>query len=257
MMKNILKLFIGLLILFQFSETSAQETSLMIRAKAKDAKFIGSSIGGAKIIVRNSLNGEILAEGITKGSTGNTDKIMKEDWKRREKLSEESTAGFLAKLDINEPTFVTVEAYGPYNKRQATVKSSTQLWVLPGKDVLGDGIVLEIPGFVVDILSPQTHEALSSEENITLKANIVMMCGCPVTEGGIWDASRYQLKAKITGEDGKSSEVALTQTEKTSTFSAETKLTSGLYEVMVYAFDPETGNAGIDKANIIVRGKDD
>lgn len=234
---------------------TSQETSVMIRAKAKDAKFIGSSIGGAKIIVRNNLTGEILAEGTTKGSTGNTEKIMKEDWKRRQDLSEENTAGFLAELDLEEPTFVTVEAYAPINKKQATVKSSTQLWLIPGKDILGDGIVLEIPGFVVDILSPQTHEALSSEENITIKANIVMMCGCPVTEGGIWDASQYELNAKITGEDGTSSEVALTQTEKSSTFSAETKLAPGLYEVMVYAFDPKTGNAGVDKTNIIVQGK--
>lgn len=250
------KLTLGLLILFQFNLVSAQETSVMIRAKAKDAKFIGSSIGGAKIIVRNSLTGEILAQGTTAGSTGNTDKIMKKDWKRGQDLSEENTAGFLAKLDIEEPTFVTVEAYAPFNKKQATVKSSTQLWVLPGKEVLGDGIVLEIPGFVVDILSPQTHEALSSEENIMIKANIVMMCGCPVTEGGIWDASQYEIKAKITGEDGKSSEIDLEQTEKSSTFSAETNLAPGLYEIMVYAFDPKTGNTGVDKTNIIVRQKE-
>ncbi len=254
-MKNILiKAIFSLLILFQVNQIVAQETSIMIRAKAKDAKFIGSSIGGAKIIVRNSLTGEILAEGITKGSTGNTGKIMKEDWRRGEDLSEESTAGFLARLNIEEPQFVSVEAYGPFNKKQATVKSSTQFWVIPGKDILGDGVVLEIPGFVVDILSPQTHEALSSEENIEIKANIVMMCGCPVTEGGIWDAATYELMAKITGDDGKTSEIALKATDKSSTFSAETKLEPGLYEVLVYAFDPETGNTGVDKTNIIVQG---
>ena len=53
----------------------ATETKLMVRAKAKDAKFVGSSIGGAHVIVRNTVNGEILAEGNTTGSTGNTDLI--------------------------------------------------------------------------------------------------------------------------------------------------------------------------------------
>ncbi len=56
---------------------SATETKVMIRAKARDAKFIGTSLGGAHIIVRNKLNRKILAEGNTAGSTGNTDLIMK------------------------------------------------------------------------------------------------------------------------------------------------------------------------------------
>ncbi|AVR47022.1 hypothetical protein C7S20_18190 [Christiangramia fulva] len=253
-MKNHFRIVLSFFALLIVQGITAQETSVMIRAKAKDAKFIGSSIGGAKIIVRNNLTGEILDQGITSGGTGNTDRIMKEDWKRHVTLSDENTAGFLAHLDIREPLFVTVEAYAPFNKKQATIKSSTQFWVIPGKDILGDGIVLEIPGFVVDILSPQTHEVISAEEKIEIKANIVMMCGCPVTDGGIWDASEYEIKARITGEDGKTSEVALKQTEKSSTFSAETKLAPGLYEVMVYAFDPSTGNTGLDKTNIIVRG---
>ena len=134
----------------------AQETNVMIRAKAKDAKFIGTSIGGAKILVKDALTGEILAEGITEGSTGNTDKIMQQDWKRSEQLTDENTAGFKAVLDIQAPKFITVEAYAPINKKQAEVMSSTQLWVIPGKDITGDGVVLDIPGFVVDILSPQT-----------------------------------------------------------------------------------------------------
>lgn len=233
----------------------AQETTVMIRAKAKDAKFIGSSIGGAKVIVRNSLTNEILDQGTTQGSTGNTDKIMKQDWKRGAELSEDDTAGFQAHLDIDEPQFVTIEVYSPLNKKQATVLSSTQLWVIPGKNITGDGIVVEIPGFVVDILSPQTHEAISSENAIEIKANIVMMCGCPVTKGGIWDSEGYEIKAMIKGENEKLSEFSLEQTDKPSTFSAETKLKPGLYEVVVYAFDPKTGNTGVDKTNIIVRGK--
>lgn len=156
----------------------------MIRAKAKDAKFIGSSIGGAKILVKNASTGELIAEGITSGSTGDTDRIMKQDWKRNEMLSNEKTAGFNASLEIDKPTFITVEAYAPVNKKQAEVISSTQLWVIPEKDITGDGVVLEIPGFIVDILSPQTHERIASSESIQLKANIVMMCGCPVTQEG-------------------------------------------------------------------------
>ncbi|MDR5590727.1 hypothetical protein [Christiangramia sp. SM2212] len=224
----------------------------MIRAKAKDAKFIGTSIGGAKILVKDAVTGNILAEGMTAGSTGNTDKIMKQDWKRSEDLSEDDTAGFNASLDIDKPTFVTIEAYAPVNKKQAEVMSSTQLWVIPGKDITRDGVVLEVPGFVVDILSPQTHERINSTDKIELKANVVMMCGCPITKDGIWDANQYEVKAIVTNSDGDSKEVVLDQKDKPSTFQADLNLEKGLYEVMIYAYDPVSGNTGLDKTNFIV-----
>ena len=245
--------FFYVLILCAFTAQGfAQETNIMIRAKAKDAKFIGSSIGGAKILVKDAVNGAILDEGITTGSTGDTDKIMKEDWKRFEALSDDKTAGFLAKIDIDKPRFITVEALAPFNKKQASVLSSIQLWVIPGKDITGDGIVLEIPGFVVDILSPQTHERIKASEKIALTANVVMMCGCPVTQDGIWDANQYEVKAIITSDEGKTTEIEMQAGEKPSTFNAEVSLEKGLYEVLVYAFDPETGNTGVDITNIII-----
>lgn len=240
-----------ILLLFTLNIMS-QETNIMIRAKAKDAKFIGSSIGGAKILVKDALTGEILAEGITTGSTGNTEMIMNQDLKRNQPLSDENTAGFNAVLDIEEPVFITVEAYAPLNKRQATVLSSTQLWVIPGKDITGDGVVLDVPGFVVDILSPQTHERINAADEIQIKANVVMMCGCPVTQDGIWDANQYEVKAMITAENGNSTEIDLEQSEKASTFSGSTNLEKGLYEVLIYAYDPVTGNTGVDKTNIII-----
>ena len=243
---------LSLVLIISYSVTNAQTTSIMVRAKAKDAKFIGTSIGGAKILVKDALTGEILDEGITSGSTGNTDKIMKQDWTRNENLSDDKTAGFKANLDIKQPKFITVEAYAPTNKKQAEVLSSTQLWVIPGKDIKGDGLVLEIPGFVVDILSPQTHERIAESEKISLKANVVMMCGCPIEKDGIWDANQYEVKAVVTSSEGKSREITMVQKDKPSTFEANLDLTKGLYEILIYAYDPVSGNTGVDKTNIIV-----
>lgn len=224
----------------------------MVRVQAKDAKFIGTSIGGAKVLVKDALTGEILSSGTTSGSTGNTKIIMQEPKERGKILSDASTAGYNAQLNIKEPTFITVEAYAPVNKKQAMVKSSTQLWVIPGKDITGDGIVLEVPGFVVDILSPQTHERIGAEKQIDLTANVVMMCGCPVTEGGLWDADKYEVKAIISKEGKVVSTKELDSAEKESTFSTTVSLPAGSYEVAVYAFDPATGNTGLDKVNIII-----
>jgi hypothetical protein len=230
----------------------AQETTVMVRVYSKDAKFIGSSIGGARIIVKNEATGEVLAEGITTGSTGDTEKIMQEPRKRGERLSDENTAGFLASLDISEPVFITVEAIAPVNKKQASVRSSTQLWVIPGKNIDGDGVVLEVPGFVIDILSPQTHERVQQQEEVQITANVVLMCGCPVTPDGIWDANNYEVAAMVKNENGEPVTVQLEPLQKPSTFTGSISLNPGNYEITVYAFDPATGNTGIDKTNIII-----
>lgn len=246
--KSILFLIMSFLLSFP---SVAQETKLMVRVKSKDAKFIGTSIGGAKIYIRDAFSQDLLAEGITSGSTGNTEVIMKQAHQRRKNLSDSNTAGFLAKLDLEKPTFITVEAVAPHNAAHAQVKSSTQLWVIPGKDIVGDGIVLEIPGFIVDILSPQRHETLDSSL-VELKANIIMMCGCPISPGGMWDANDYEVKAIISKEGKKLEEITLKYTGKTNTFSGNFKGSSGFYEAVIYAYDSVTGNTGVDKTNFIL-----
>ena len=52
-------------------------TSITVRAKAVDAKFIGSSMGGAMIVIKDALTDSIMASGKTRGSTGDTKLIMK------------------------------------------------------------------------------------------------------------------------------------------------------------------------------------
>ena len=245
-----LMIFIG--ILMAAPELQAQETEVMVRVRSKDAKFIGSSIGGAKIFIKDAETGELLASGMTEGSTGDTDLIMQQSHSRNQQLSTEETAGFLARLDLEEPVFVTVEAHAPYTKKQARVVSSTQLWLLPGKNITDDGLVLEVPGFVIDILSPQTHERISNENSISIEANVVMMCGCPITPGGIWDANQYEVSAILSRDGKKISEFSMEAAEKPSTFSAETNLEPGNYEVLIYAYDPVSGNTGVDRTNFIV-----
>jgi len=133
------------------------------------------------------------------------------------------------------------------------VKSTTQLWVIPGKDITGDGLVIELPGFTIDILSPQTHQSIGANKEIKIKANIVMMCGCPITKGGIWDADQYEVKAVISKDGKQEKTLDLTVLEQASTFSGKVNLATGNYEILVYAFDPVSGNTGLDKTNIIVK----
>jgi len=250
-MRHIFILFISSLLI---ASLSAQNTTLVVRAKAKDAKFIGSSMGGALILVRNADTGELLAQGLTTGSTGNTGLIMSTPHERYTQLADERTAKFETELDLTEPTFVTIEAHAPYTKRGSRVVASKQVWLIPGKDMDGDGVVLEIPGFIIDILEPQTHRSLSVPDLdsgfLTVRANMVMMCGCTISDGGLWDGSKIEVRAIIKRDEQKLGQYPMQITDTANIFEGRIPLTEpGSHEIIVYAYDPRTKNTGVAKVN--------
>lgn len=224
---------------------------MVVRAQAKDAKFIGTSMGGALIRITNADTGELLAKGLTEGSTGDTQRLVLDAAERYEQLHTEDAAKFEATLELTEPVFVTVEAVAPYAKRQAQVTSSTQLWLIPGRDITGNGIILEVPGFTIDVLSPQAHSR-TDEEVIAIKANVVMMCGCPVSDGGLWDSSGYEIQALIKHNNEIIDSVPLSFTGTANTFEGTYEAPeAGVYEIIVYAYDQKTGNTGVDRTTVI------
>lgn len=251
-MKKLLVLF--LIIAFALPGESAGQTdttNIVVRAVAKDAKFIGTSMGGAYVTVKEVKSGKLLAEGVTKGSTGDTDRLVRDAKQRYERLSTADAAKFEASLTIKEPTFVEVTATGPQAQRQSQVSSSTQLWLIPGKDITGDGILLEIPGFAVDILQPQAHE-VTAEKRITITANAVMMCGCSISPGGLWDSNEMEFTAIIEREGREVARKEMKFTGKSSTFQTSfTPPKGGAYRVTVYGYDSRTGNTGLDRTTFI------
>ncbi|MGL6126380.1 hypothetical protein [Chryseobacterium artocarpi] len=249
-------LFLATALLFSSLMVSATETKVMIRAKAKDAKFIGSSLGGAHIIIRNKLNQQILAEGNTSGSTGNTDLIMKTPKVRGNSIADEQTGGFLATVDIDEPTFVTIEVISPLSNRQAQAVVSTEMWLIPGKNIVGEGIILEIPGYIIDILKPRTHQyiGLNTIKNkpFLFQANIVMMCGCVIEKGGVWNSDEIEVKG-ILKKDGKFIKNIDMSWVSTNLFEGSDVITTaGNYELILYAYHAKTGNTGVDKVNYVI-----
>jgi len=171
-------LFIAALLMVLTGISWAVPTKITVRAKSKDAKFIGSSMGGALVVLRDAETGEVLAEGLTTGGTGDTQKIMVEPLKRGMIVSDASTAKFDATLDIKEPKFVTIEVSGPMGHKQSIAKSTTQVWIVPGRDIEGDGVMVEVPGFTIDLLAPQpqeTYKLYGNNITVPVKANIVMM----------------------------------------------------------------------------------
>lgn len=222
---------------------SAEETQIMIRAKAVDAKYIGTSVGGVRVVVEDAETGEILNQGWINGSTGDTDTLIKNPIKRGQTLTTDKTAGYLATIDIDTPRLLRFKLIGPYGYRQSLQEATVTSWVIPGKDILGDGITLTMPGFIVDAW---TQVLAGGKVEFYTKASL--LCGCPITKDGLWQPDNYEAKAIIMQDDKKVDEVALNFTGPMGLFSAKTEIkASGHYKAIVYLIDQSTGNVGVDR----------
>ena len=245
-----------IIILYANATTLAIPTTITVRVKSKDAKFVGTSMGGALITIEDVDTGKLLAKGTTTGTTGNTSTIMKTPITRGMPISDEKSSKYTATIDIDEPTLVKVTAYGPLAQRQSANKVSATQWVIPGKHITGgDAWMMELPGFVVDILTPPTHSIYNDlPETITVTANVTMMCGCPITPGGLWDANKYKIKALMKKNGKHAGELSLKYGGKASQFTTPITIEeTGVYELIVYAYDPANGNTGLDKVTFIVK----
>jgi len=149
-------------------------TKLVIRARSKDAKFVGTKMGGALVVIRDSKTGKVLAEGLTAGGTGDTERIMIEPKTRFGRIADGS-AQFETSLDIDEPTLITISVAAPYLYKDNMIESSTQMWLIPGKDLAGEGVIVEVPGFSIDARAPEKVRLVNNRSAIPIEASIVMI----------------------------------------------------------------------------------
>lgn len=232
---------------------AAEPTDLVIRVISEGGKFVGTSMGGAEIIVSDVRSGEVLARGRTAGSTGDTARIMA-GGPSGTPLADEAAAAFRTRIDIDEPRLIEVEAYGPLAQPQAAVRVTAQRWIIPGRATTpGDGWVLELPGLVVDLVEPAAHQRGATGASVRLAANVALMCGCPIEPGGIWDAARYDVRATIRRDGQPAGEIRLSYGGRTGYFTGAFPADkAGAYAVTVTAVDTKTGATGIDASSILV-----
>ncbi|WP_435105667.1 hypothetical protein [Arhodomonas sp. AD133] len=237
------------------STASAEPTDITVRVISRDAKFIGTSMGGVQVTLRDAYTGELLAEGKTRGGTGDTTRIMKEPSGRSPVLATEDAAAFRTTLDIDRPRLVELTAQGPLAQRQSANRVSATQWVIPGKDLSGgNGWMVELPGFVVDVLAPPTHQKRSGlPAEVTLRANVTMMCGCPIEPDGLWDANDYEVAALLYRDGERAGVAQLEYAGETSQFAGTLQLAEpGTYEAIVYAYDRDSGNTGVDRVTFVL-----
>ncbi len=237
-----------------FAQTGAKETKVMIRAVARDAKVIGTHVGGARITVKDAATGEILAQGMQQGGTGDTDVIMKKPHTRGMAVyGSGDTSGFLAVLHLDKPTVVEVSAEGPLGNAQATQRSSKTLLLIPGEDVLGEGILLEIHGFIVTAVAPLPDAKVKAGSPFEVRATITMACGCPTDPDGLWDANKIHVVARLLRDGKVQSEIPMTYAGVQNTFHADVPATAaGPMELQVLSMDAGSANFGMMKEAVTI-----
>ena len=234
----------------------AEPTTITVRVLSHGAKFIGTSMGGMRITLRDVETGEVLARGVTSGGTGDTKRIMAGTY--ADTVSDDSAAGFTATLDLDRPRLIEAEAFGPLAQAQAAHRTASSMWVVPGRNVTAkDGWMLVLRGLVVDVLGPPAHIKLGPETRaVTLDANVAMMCGCPIEPKGLWAAEDFEVMATILRNGKPAGTVPLAYAGKTSQFTGTMTIAEpGVYEAIVSAYQASTGNTGLDRTTFIIEGK--
>ncbi len=155
---------------------AAVPTKILVRAVSKDAKVIGSAVGGASVSIVNAETGETLAAGKQQGGTGDTDRIMVQPRQRGKRVyGTPGSAFFLAKITLEQPTRVEIRVEGPLAYPQARQKAAKTVTLIPGKDIVGEGIVIELDGLIVNIIKPAAGRALKKGEEVPVTVEVKML----------------------------------------------------------------------------------
>ena len=249
-MKRIAALIAGFMMLS--ATCLAVPTKLVVRVKANDAKFVGTGVGGLKVAVRDAFTGKTLATGSIEGGTGNTKILVKEPITRGKILSKGGAAKAEFVFDIDKPTKLEIEVFGPLGAGINTHREVKTTWLIPGRDIAGDGILFNLYGLIVHPYNPKPHEFYKVGDRIKIGAHVTPMCGCPVRPGFLWDAKAYKVSAIIYYKGKKIKEIPLKWASRISHFEGYfTPERKGTYKIYIIASD-NRNNQGVAVTSAVV-----
>lgn len=233
----------------------AEPTEITVRVVARGAMYVGDLVEGAQVTIADAQSGEVLAQGVTKGDAGDPGRIMNVARKRGMPVAASGDALFKATIDLDEPRYLEVTAFGPLERRESATRTAMTQWVVPGKHLSGgDGWVVELAGLFVQGSIESSYVSLDqARKGVTVEAEVALMCGCPVKPGFYWDADRYEVSALVRRGEAQTGRYPLRYAGSASDFAGTFALElPGLYHITVYAYDPSSGNTGVDRLELTV-----
>jgi hypothetical protein len=248
-------------------------TKVCVRVIARDGKFLGDDVGGASIIIRDAHTRELLTKGNTSGSSGinGPDGVMCARLQRGEPIPTTDASQYTAQLMLDRPRRIEITAHGPVGFPQSANTVSATQWVYPGKDIVeGDGFLLEVPGLIVQIVSPPANSTAAS---VPIQAHVAMMCGCPIdyknqeskmvcpelpADQQPWLPDEFEVAAVVLSASGAPSTIPMQFVATADTPGQFAGIWDqplpGSHEITVYAYQKATGNTGVATANIVIPG---
>ncbi len=167
-----------------------QPTTILVRVVGHGAMVLGREVGGARITITDVATTRILATGIQQGEAGDQNQIMRTPRLMEEPhYSSRPAAAFTATLDLLRPTLVEVTAEGPLAYPASSQRASTTVWLIPGHDMINDGVVLHLYGYIVQIEHPKPGEPLIAKDDVILRASVRTLSGALVRPHGDWDST--------------------------------------------------------------------
>ena len=173
-------------------------TTVLVRVVANGSMVLGKDVGGARVTITDVATKQILATGIQQGEAGDQNQIMRTPRLMEEpRYSSRPAAAFTTTLDLLQPTLVEVTAEGPLAYPASSQRASTTVWLIPGRDMTNDGIVLSLYGYIVQIEHPQLGAPLIAKDDVILRASVRTLSGALVRPHGDWDSRKIHLYGEL------------------------------------------------------------
>ena len=173
-------------------------TTVVVRVVAHRSLVLGHEVGGARVTITDVATGQLLASGLQQGEPGDQSQIMRTPHLMEEPIySGRSAASFTTTIELARPTLVEIAAEGPLAYPSALQRASTTVLLIPGHDLINDGIVLQLYGYLIQVEHPKPGESLIAKEDVMLQASVRTLSGSLVRPHSDWDSRKIHIYGEL------------------------------------------------------------
>jgi hypothetical protein len=233
-------------------------TTVLVRVVAHGAMVLGREVGGARVTITDLETKQVLATGTQQGEAGDQNQIMRTPHLMEEPVySARPAAAFTTTLALRKPTLVEITAEGPLAHPASMQHASQTVLLIPGHDLMNDGIVLHLYGYIVQIEHPKPGQALMAKDDVKLRASVRTLSGTLVRPHGDWDSRKIRIYGELLIGDRIVERLQMFYSNETGTFDAPffvpkpDEAPDGIV-LRVVATDLTTGNSGVGRADFTV-----
>jgi hypothetical protein len=216
--------------------------------------ILGDEVGGAKVTITDVASGRLLASGIQQGEPGDQNQIMRTPRVMQEpRYASRAAASFHATLDLDRPTWVEISVSGPLAYPTAVQRASRTVLLIPGQDLVDEGIIFDLYGYIVQIEHPKPGDPLIAKEDVKLRATIRTLSGAALRPFGDWDSRKTNIFADVMVGDRVVERLQMFYSGERSVFESPffvplpAEAPDGI-TLRVVAADRSTGNFGMGEA---------